>query len=193
MLGSIDNIIFLVSLSGFIHFTEASCPNIISRSSWGAVPAKSRQNLSQNPPPYVVVHHSETPACQTTEKCKQRIKNIQYDHMTNRNWQDIGYNFLIGGDGNIYEGRGWGTHGSHVPKYNRRSIGICLIGDFTRNPPPSVQLTALNDLISCASDTNNIRSDYHLIGHRQGRETDCPGDALFEEVKRMPHWEAHPN
>jgi hypothetical protein len=50
--------------------------------------------------------------------------------MDNRGWQDIGYNFLIGGDGNVYEGRGWGIWGAHVPRYNSKSIGICVIGDF---------------------------------------------------------------
>lgn len=70
--------------------------------------------------------------------------------MVDRKFRDIGYNFLvipskmflsipiafetdrfqIGGDGSIFEGRGWGIHGAHVPKYNSRSIGICLLGNF---------------------------------------------------------------
>ena len=44
---------------------------------------------------------------------------------------DIGYNFLVGEDGNVYEGRGWNTIGVHAPTYNRNIIGICIIGDFT--------------------------------------------------------------
>ncbi len=31
-----------------------------------------------------------------------------------RKYCDIGYNFLIGGDGNVYEGRGWDRQGSHT-------------------------------------------------------------------------------
>ncbi|XP_028130984.1 peptidoglycan-recognition protein SB1 [Diabrotica virgifera virgifera] len=171
----------------------ASCPTIISRSQWGASAAKSKTNLSRNPPPYVVIHHSETPPCPVTEKCKQRVKNIQYDHINNRGWSDIGYNFLIGGDGNVYEGRGWGLQGSHCPNYNSRSIGICLIGDFQNHLPSAGQLEALKNLIDCGVQNNKISSSYKLIGHRQGRQTKCPGDALYEEVTKMPHWEAHPN
>lgn len=36
----------------------------------------------------------------------------------------------IGGDGQIYEGRGFGIQGAHVPKYNSKSLGICLIGNY---------------------------------------------------------------
>jgi N-acetylmuramoyl-L-alanine amidase len=51
--------------------------------------------------------------------------------MNNNGWADIGYNFVVGEDGNIYEGRGWNAKGAHAPAYNGRSIGICIIGDFT--------------------------------------------------------------
>lgn len=50
--------------------------------------------------------------------------------MNNKNWEDIGYTFLVGEDGNIYEGRGWGKHGAHSIPYNSKSIGICMIGNF---------------------------------------------------------------
>lgn len=38
--------------------------------------------------------------------------------------------FGIGGDGNIYEGRGFNVVGAHAPNYNNKSIGICLIGNW---------------------------------------------------------------
>lgn len=39
--------------------------------------------------------------------------------------------FAIAGDGQIYEGRGFNVIGAHAPKYNGRSVGICLIGDWS--------------------------------------------------------------
>jgi N-acetylmuramoyl-L-alanine amidase len=47
---------------------------------------------------------------------------------------DISFNFVVGEDGNIYEGRGWGVVGELAPNYSGRSIGICVIGDFTGEP-----------------------------------------------------------
>jgi N-acetylmuramoyl-L-alanine amidase len=51
--------------------------------------------------------------------------------MDTNKWDDIGYNFVVGEDGNVYEGRGWNAVDSHAVPYNRNSIGICIIGDFT--------------------------------------------------------------
>ena len=36
---------------------------------------------------------------------------------------DIKYNFLVGKDGVIYEGRGWGVVGQHTAGQNDRSLG----------------------------------------------------------------------
>lgn len=50
--------------------------------------------------------------------------------MDTKGWDDIGYNFIIGEDGNIYEGRGWGKKGAHSKPFNSKSIGICIIGNY---------------------------------------------------------------
>lgn len=59
--------------------------------------------------------------------------------------------------------------------------------------PPAVQLESLDKLISCAVETNKLRRDYKVIGHRQGKATTCPGDKLYALVKKMSHWESNPN
>ena len=41
-------------------------------------------------------------------------------------WADIGYSFLVGEDGNVYEGRGWSLAGAHCIGYNSKSIGRVL-------------------------------------------------------------------
>jgi N-acetylmuramoyl-L-alanine amidase len=58
--------------------------------------------------------------------------------MDTNGWIDIGYNFLVGEDGNIYEGRGWNNVGAHATNWNSKSIGICVIGDFTGKPMRTV-------------------------------------------------------
>lgn len=53
--------------------------------------------------------------------------------MDQKGWSDIGYNFLVGEDGNVYEGRGWDKQGAHSKPFNSKSIGICIIGNYTSN------------------------------------------------------------
>lgn len=44
---------------------------------------------------------------------------------------DALFRFGIGGDGQIYEGRGFDVVGAHAPRFNDKSIGICMIGDWS--------------------------------------------------------------
>ena len=100
------------------------------RSSWGAEPARSPSSISGKVN-YVIIHHSDNPnGCSSSSQCQTMIKNIQKDHKGRRNFSDIGYNFIVAGDGKVYEGRGFGKQGSHAPGYNRNSIGIVFIGNF---------------------------------------------------------------
>lgn len=55
---------------------------------------------------------------------------------------DISYNFLVGSDGKVYVGRGWDVEGGHTRGYNKKSICISFIGNFTDDPPPPQQLLA---------------------------------------------------
>ena len=41
--------------------------------------------------------------------------------------------FQVGGDGLIYEGRGWNKTGTHTIGFNDRSIGISFIGTYISN------------------------------------------------------------
>lgn len=51
--------------------------------------------------------------------------------MNSNGWDDIGYNFLVGEDGNVYEGRGWDNVGAHAKDFNSQSMGVCILGTYT--------------------------------------------------------------
>ncbi|KAJ8682812.1 hypothetical protein QAD02_018604, partial [Eretmocerus hayati] len=172
---------------------QQDCPRIISRSEWHARDPVDRNPLVISPAPFVVVHHGGiNHYCKNETSCADIVRSYQNLHMDKNGWWDIGYNFVIGEDGNIYEGRGWDTFGAHAPKYNNQSIGVSVIGDFTKVMPNEAALEALNSLIKCGLSMNKIRADYHVIGHRQGRATECPGETFYKYVQKMPHWMDHP-
>lgn len=105
--------------------------SIVARREWGARDAKLVETFS-GPIPFVIIHHSFIPrACYTEEACEASMRKMQDMHQNIRGWNDIGYSFAIGGDGRIYHGRGYNVIGAHAPRYNDKSIGICLIGDWT--------------------------------------------------------------
>ncbi|CAD7092431.1 unnamed protein product [Hermetia illucens] len=181
----------------FVLLLIALLPNImmayVTREEWGAKPAKLVEKF-RGPSPYVIIHHSYQPgACFTTDDCKAAMRSMQEFHQIGRGWNDIGYTFAIGGDGNIYEGRGFNVVGAHAPGYNNRSVGICVIGDWRFKLPPPNMLEAVHNLIDYGVSKEFIAKDFKLLGHRQVRDTECPGDRLFDEITTWPHWSAFPS
>lgn len=59
--------------------------------------------------------------------------------------------------------------------------------------PPEAQVNSLKELISCSLERNKLSKNYRVIGHRQGKDTDCPGDKLYSEVKRLHNWDSDPS
>ncbi|XP_063975809.1 uncharacterized protein LOC135161815 [Diachasmimorpha longicaudata] len=164
-------------------------PTIISRSRWGAKPPKTTpERLEINPPPFVVIHHSDTDSCTSQAICQARVRSFQNYHMDHNGWDDIGYNFLVGEDGNVYEGRGWGIRGAHSPNYNVKSLGICFIGNFQSRSPQPAAVNATIDLLAFGVANGKLKSDYTVLGHRQTKSTTCPGDKLYSLIQTWPNW-----
>lgn len=108
--------------------------------------------------------------------------------MESQGWDDIGYNFLVGGDGSAYEGRGWDKEGAHTKGFNKRSICIAFIGTFNKVIPPQRQLIAAQMLIDQGVKMGKLEPDYQLYGHRQLIPSESPGAALYDIIKKWPHW-----
>ncbi|CAH2263540.1 jg10891 [Pararge aegeria aegeria] len=164
----------------------------VTRAQWSARTAKQKLSL-QTPIPYVVIHHSYTPpACYDGPTCKKAMRSMQNFHMDDRGWWDIGYNFAVGADGAAYEGRGWDVLGAHALHFNNVSIGICLVGDWSNSLPPTSQLKTAQALIAAGVELGYLKEDYKLVGHRQVRDTECPGDVLFNEIQTWDHYAPFP-
>lgn len=168
-------------------------PVIVSREEWGArTRIYAIRRLAENPPGYVIIHHSNTQPCETQSSCIAEVNNIQDQHMNDKLYHDIAYNFLVGGDGLVYEGRGWKLRGTHIESNNSKSIGICLIGTFSNTSPSVAQSEAAQNLIDWGVANNKISRNYKLLGHSQMADTVCPGNALYDHIKTWPHWSESP-
>lgn len=122
------------------------------------------------------------------ESCTAAVQNCQNFHMDTMNFGDIGYNFLVGGDGNVYEGVGWNREGAHTYHYNKRSICIAFIGNFSKIKPPERQLIAAQKLIERGLEMKKLTADYRLFGHRQLIDFESPGRELYKIIVKWPHW-----
>ena len=172
-------------------------PEICGRSCWcpaGNCPVDATPAATA--PSHIIVHHSASAS--TSNDFPAVVRSYWDFHVNVNGWDDIGYNWLIDGEGVVYEGRGSGTRGAHFSCMNNQTTGICMIGNFETATPTPTAIAALEDLIAweaCdkmilpADSSNHITSGAllaNISGHRDGNNlpnsctsTVCPGANLY--------------
>ncbi len=170
-------------------------PRIISRRGWGAKESLATREPVYRKPVAFVIHHTVTP--NNPENPAAIVRAILQYHAISRGWGDIGYNFLIDHQGNIYEGRkgGDGVVGIHAGDYNYGSIGVALLGDFRSTKMTTAMKEALVSLMAWEADRFGIhplqssyfihRSFPHILGHRDLWSTVCPGDQAYRLLPEL--------
>ncbi|MGV4985038.1 peptidoglycan recognition protein family protein [Streptomyces sp. NPDC001709] len=190
---------------------RAARPHIVPRSVW-----LGTAGSGQPPPRYddkavaVFIHHTDSPGDYDCADAPRIIRYLYAGQTGVRNWDDIGYNFLVDRCGTIYEGRAGGVDrpvtGAHAQGFNHRTVGIAALGTFTEgvsvpramtdaiaaltawklgladvDPRGSVRLVSSNSLSRYKAGSTVVLPA--LAGHNDGYMTDCPGAAL---TARLP-------
>lgn len=170
---------------GFEPVKIAPRPSIVSRLEWSARAPKS--SYTQHNVQRIVVHHSYIPN-QSQYKGALSIRGIQNYHMDDpkTSWNDIGYHFLIGPEGTIYQGRPETVVGAHASP-NTNAVGICCIGDYDpeKDPIPPVMEKSLVELLSWLCSNYKVNPGINIYGHCDYSPKSCPG---LEVYKRLPQY-----
>uniref|UniRef100_A0A8C0IYJ5 Peptidoglycan recognition protein 2 n=1 Tax=Chelonoidis abingdonii TaxID=106734 RepID=A0A8C0IYJ5_CHEAB len=179
------------------EFTEAylECPAVIPRCMWEARPYKGTPTQLKLPLSFVYIHHTSSPSqpCRTFPECAADMRAMQRFHQDDRGWDDIGYSFVVGSDGYMYQGRGWHWVGAHTRGYNSKGYGVSFIGDYMDTLPEAFALTLVRDnFLPCAVKGAKIRANYTVHGHRQMVHTACPGNLLYREIQTWQGFKVRP-
>ena len=163
--------------------TGGQAVDVISREQWGADESLRFKNGAEDWPRSfhgtrkLVIHHTAVKGSNGVtdlEKNKEAVRSIYYYHAYTQGWGDIGYNALVDGAGNVYEGR-YGTHegasrenptaeqimvpdveAGHTAGYNQGSFGVAAMGDFTRFNVPTAQLEGLKKVLTYVADERGV-------------------------------------
>ncbi|MFW5690933.1 MAG: peptidoglycan recognition family protein [Chloroflexota bacterium] len=121
----------------------------------------------------VVIHHSVIDEGDSVAT----LRDVQNAHREDRGWADVGYHYVVGQEGIVYEGRDLRVRGTHVAGFNTGSVGVCLLGDFTRIEPTSQQISGAGALVEWLALRLALT---HLAGHGEFNPgTQCPGTNLI--------------
>jgi hypothetical protein len=173
---------------------ECPRPEMEDRSDWCPT-------CPDNPAPFIhepthlIVHHSA--GANSSQNWPAVVRSIWDFHVNGRGWDDIGYNFLVDPNGQIYVGRGSDVRGAHFCTTNDKALGVCILGTFTHTLPTSAARDAwlaLSAWTSCDWEISPLERSLHrssalellgVSGHRDGCATECPGQTLYEA---LPDW-----
>ncbi|WP_330340502.1 peptidoglycan recognition protein family protein [Streptomyces sp. NBC_00557] len=195
----------------FAH--RAPRPRIVPRSVWLGAAGRI-----QPPPRYddkvvaVFLHHTDSPSAYDCADAPEIIRRLYAGQTGARNWDDIGYNFIVDRCGTIYEGRAGGVDrpvtGAHTQGFNHRTAGIAALGTFTAGAPvPKAMTDAIAALVAWKLGLADVdpRSSVRLVssnnlarykagtavtlpalaGHNAGFMTSCPGAALTARLPEL--------
>lgn len=192
---------------------SAPRPPIVPRTQWLGDAARR-----QPPPRYddevvaVFLHHTDTPNGYDCADAPRVIRDLYAGQTGARDWDDIGYNFLIDRCGTIYEGRAGGIDrpvtGAHTQGFNHRTTGIAALGTFSAgvpvpraltdaiaalaawklggsgtDPRATVRLVSSNGLSRYAAGSTATLPA--IAGHDDGYQTSCPGAALSARIPEI--------
>lgn len=153
----------------------------------------------------IIIHHTAESLDKNLAD-EDFLRAIYAYHTISRQWGDIGYNYIIGQRGKIYEGRAGGDYvvGAHAAYNNAGTVGISVIGDFETMHLNRDQKAGLEQAIAFFSKKYGIdlsekkdgvricktsdctlfesRSTQSLLGHRDVGYTTCPGQNIYDEL-----------
>ncbi len=179
-----------------------SQPSFITRTQWNCPQGQglvSGVGTSSNVS-HLIVHHSA--GANTATDWNAVVLSVWNYHTGTNGWSDVGYNWLVAPNGQLYEGRGSNSQtqnvtGAHFCGTNANTMGVCMLGTYT-----SVDITAaargtLAKILAWKACQQNIPvtgTAFHassgltlnrISGHRDGCATDCPGTTFYNTLPTL--------
>jgi hypothetical protein len=168
-------------------------PNTIPSSQWRKGLPDPKLGRVTSEVNHCIIHHSAGNTADTNYT--NIIRNIYLLHTESNGWDDIGYNYVVAGNGQIYNGRdpqGAGDEdniqGAHFCAKNSGTMGICLLGNYEIDTPSTSLIQSVEKLLTWKLYKENLSakdSSIHpqngskylaTIGqHKDGCPTLCPG------------------
>lgn len=175
-------------------------PQVVPQSVWRAGLPEPAYTRSFNEVEHLIAHHSAT-GNQLTDYTRV-VRNIYTYHTEVNGWSDIGYNYLIAPDGTIFAGRDPAggeqdrVRGAHFCGQNSATMGVCLLGDYTKIQPATAMLLSLEHLLSWKTYKDQLEATAEKVhsanfrlpviaGHQDGCATACPGHYVYEKLPAL--------
>lgn len=157
---------------------------IVGEKTWAIiVPNESSLHVSRRTINRIIVHCTATP-----EGRVETVESIRRMHKA-KGWADIGYHYLIGLNGERWNGRNVNLVGAHCEGYNTNSIGVCYVGGCDKNMKAKDTRTDKQKaaLIALLKDLRKLYPKAKIVSHRDldRKGKACPSFDATNEYKNI--------
>lgn len=161
-----------------------------SRSEWGARSPKGTTSLHPNHVQYITIHWpGSSSAHLPVEDIAAQLRGWQNYHMDVRGWRDIAYNEAVDLNGENWELRGLNVQDGSVANMGGLVYSILAVYGQEDVPTEAMKRTIKERVEEAKKRFPNAK----VVGHRELKSTECPGDAIFSWLKAgMPTEETAP-
>jgi hypothetical protein len=128
---------------------------------------------------HVTLHHTgDSRTLEPHEDPAVRLRNLQAWGARDRNWWDVPYHYLMGLEGQVYQGRDHRYVGETNTTYNPEGhFLISIIGNYERQEPTQAQVESIATLMAWAVSEFDVPLD-RIGGHYNYANSGCPGKHL---------------
>lgn len=153
-----------------------------NRSAWTDRAPKGTTKLVPSAVRFIAVHWPGSAGKLPVAKVAAQLKGWQDYHMDVKGWRDIAYNEAVDLNGDTWILRGPNEDGS-VKDMGGEVYSILAVYGVDDTPTEAMK-AAIKERVALALEEY---PDAVVVGHRELRSTDCPGDAIFGWLKKgMP-------
>lgn len=155
---------------------------IVGEKTWAIiVPNESSLQVSRRTINRIIVHCTATP-----EGRVETVESVRRMHKA-KGWADIGYHYLIGLNGERWNGRNVNLVGAHCEGYNANSIGVCYVGGCDKSMKVKDTRTDKQKaaLIALLKDLRKLYPKAKIVSHRDldRKGKACPSFDATNEYK----------
>lgn len=164
--------------------------NIITRKEWSSQKINKNIPKLKHPVQHIIICHTVGRFCESFDSCSFVLRWMQNRSLHELHQPDLPYNFLVGGDGNIYEGRGWNYQ--NQLRFRENSIAIAFIGNYvfydflTEN-----MINATNVLLNSGVEKGLLKEHYLLVPQNHTSLTMSPGENIYKKIKTWKHFSSN--
>lgn len=144
---------------------------------FGGILKQSKRTIKE-----IIVHCTATP-----EGRIETVQSIRNMHKA-KGWSDIGYHYLIGLNGECWEGRNVNLIGAHCEGHNSNSIGVCYVGGVDKKMQAKDTRTEKQKyaLVALLKDLRKLYPKAKIYGHHDfNKGKSCPCFDAKNEYKNI--------